>query len=1234
MSSEATEAAASGIVKIAGNTAAGALMLAREGSQGDKLGDRIQEKIDAMPELEGMPKFIELTTQFLVPFGILKPGVANLVGKGKELLPTMLTPKAREAFKLLRANPRAPSYLSPPMLTPRAAAALTSGTEQALTSGAVAATAFSGQQHRLADYLVTFPQMKNSFTEYLASDPEDTQAEGRLKNAIEFATVDAIIQGTLFLALKGIKGAAAKSAPDGDIDMALALENVKPADAKSIRQGLARPQQLQLGHKPQLALGYKPTPGVIPLGLNRGPVIDLSLKRLSEKAFEARRASVFKELDNLEAKYDANPSRVDTDLGFRKKLAKLQDQYEAFELETFRRQMAEYPAEDVAFELRQLGTRHDSDKAKVSLLINEVKKRGIQKQIKPYLEEYAQRSPDHAEILEGKLKDFRKISEEIAAERRAPGLRPEWKAQKGAIKLPDFNLDLQVKLAKSAGKFAQGAENVFGVTDPITRSIRSRLGAIDPSLQTAADRFMYEQGALHVQQAEKVMPFLNVFKKMKKADRATINEALLRVDETGKEFLKVWPVLDKYKAKYPDIRIDFDRFRAANDKLWLFANENGIKTDYRKNYFSRRPVNYEGLRDKLGLKELVDEEVTRQGVLRAGSKERFPTRQEAVQYRDVNHGGNGNIAFEAAKKEWVFTPKPKKLTTFEEREIIMEFFGRGRRGAGKLASQLPRVMDEITPEMVPFYGTLEERTLGNIQSTVYRAARNRFQGKVGGELGAAPPGYEYKLATLKQLGKIDQKGYKEAQGLFETLLSGGERSVPDWAQTTRNLINLTSIANPFSTLRQSSEWMMNAYRYGLFDAAKGLKGIRRPEITLVDLGIENIGQEFARTMVKKPGGSAAMAKAADASRWMLELTLGGTKGGKATGGWLTGFRKYDHMLKNHAINSAYQNGRRIVGNKGSKAYKNWRAEWSKAFDREEMRSLEAALKNGDKKDPALRLYLFSKLSDTQPISMGSLPEQYAKMEGGRLFYTLKTFGLTVMETSRREILRKIASGKPEQVKEGMKQFLRMTVYFGGANYGVSEAFDWALDRDPETFDPDVPLTGPSLTEQQLKILKSAPGVEGVPRGTPLIPNVIGENLPPFGKREVSSNVWDAILLSWGGSKFTARRLFSGDPDKAFMGALDLFLPPKTTDVFKGAAKIVYGKGKDIDIIYQLPFGGKPYSELMPPGIKIPFTDIELPEGKGHERKVTKRLEGLEPKEVPPRYVPPMPPKDYTPKKFP
>ena len=123
----------------------------------------------------------------------------------------------------------------------------------------------------------------------------------------------------------------------------------------------------------------------IPLGLRRGPVVDVSLKRLSNKAFENRRTLVNKEVNALEAEYDANPNRVEEDLGFRKKLAKAQDDHEAFENETFRRLVQDSPPEDVAFELRQLNARSDYDKTKIALLLDEVEKRGIGKQLEPYV---------------------------------------------------------------------------------------------------------------------------------------------------------------------------------------------------------------------------------------------------------------------------------------------------------------------------------------------------------------------------------------------------------------------------------------------------------------------------------------------------------------------------------------------------------------------------------------------------------------------------------------------------------------------------------------------------------------------------------------------------------------------------------------------------------------------------------------------------------------------------------
>ena len=151
----------------------------------------------------------------------------------------------------------------------------------------------------------------------------------------------------------------------------------------------------------------------IPLGLNRGPVVDISLKRLSDNDFQNRRGLNRKELNELEAEYDADPTRVEKDLEQRKKLAKTQDQYEAFENEAFRRLIQESHPEDVAFKLRQLNALSEYDKTKIALLLDEVDKRGIGKQLEPYLREYADQSPDHAEVLMGKLEDVRKVSEEL-----------------------------------------------------------------------------------------------------------------------------------------------------------------------------------------------------------------------------------------------------------------------------------------------------------------------------------------------------------------------------------------------------------------------------------------------------------------------------------------------------------------------------------------------------------------------------------------------------------------------------------------------------------------------------------------------------------------------------------------------------------------------------------------------------------------------------------------------------
>ena len=68
----------------------------------------------------------------------------------------------------------------------------TTGTYMA--AGAIAdATVFDPHEQRLANLVQQYPQLRNPITEYLASDPNDSAAEGRLKNALEGLVFGAVL---------------------------------------------------------------------------------------------------------------------------------------------------------------------------------------------------------------------------------------------------------------------------------------------------------------------------------------------------------------------------------------------------------------------------------------------------------------------------------------------------------------------------------------------------------------------------------------------------------------------------------------------------------------------------------------------------------------------------------------------------------------------------------------------------------------------------------------------------------------------------------------------------------------------------------------------------------------------------------------------------------------------------------------------------------------------------------
>lgn len=82
----------------------------------------------------------------------------------------------------------------------KAAPALRAATAGALTDFA----AFEGQEERLSDLIQSVPALENPVTEFLASDPEDTEIEGRLKNAIEGTGLGALAD-SVFAGIKAFK---------------------------------------------------------------------------------------------------------------------------------------------------------------------------------------------------------------------------------------------------------------------------------------------------------------------------------------------------------------------------------------------------------------------------------------------------------------------------------------------------------------------------------------------------------------------------------------------------------------------------------------------------------------------------------------------------------------------------------------------------------------------------------------------------------------------------------------------------------------------------------------------------------------------------------------------------------------------------------------------------------------------------------------------------------------------
>ncbi len=660
----------------------------------------------------------------------------------------------------------------------------------------------------------------------------------------------------------------------------------------------------------------------------------------------------------------------------------------------------------------------------------------------------------------------------------------------GQIQLPDKVVEAVGKVFEVPLKSINAVAQKSGVlSDKAIRPISSRIEELSPRMVNKLYEFELDQNMLAGSYMNKAIPFMESFKKMKPADRKLLTKHALNSDTS-----EVYTVIQRYNTKLPGMKRQFDDLRQTFDDLHKLAKKNGIDVPYRKDYLPRIMKDYDGYRKHIGVdaKSDIDKAIN----------------QAYLDKNKVPQGG-------------ALPTSPKPLTQFEEREAIRKYLeGIKYTGDGTPGFMKNRVIDKIDDDILPFYGGLEENIQNYINNVTYRVAKNKFTGKVKGV-----EGYTELLSKLKQRGKISGDDVIKINELFDARLSGGEKSIGQGAQFYRDAMYLASIGNPISTITQASEFMLNAYRNGTLNTlTTAPKTAARTGITIKDLGLDDIAKEFSDPLSQSQRGKFGVAK--EALNKTLRYTLGKVQ-----------FKRMDELMKESNLNGAFLKARKKVANVRSKEYQDFAKEMSEYYGPETKKFLDA-LKRGDANDPNVKTYLFSQLAKTQPISLSEYSEFYLRNPGARPAYFLKSFALKQLETTRRDITRKLASGNANEIHDGFRQGIRLSVLFGGGMTANNLFKDYLLDRDDK-------------------------------------PGMTGDQVPKM--ENVAGAAADAILTLFGLSRYTARRL----ADDPYYGAIDIFMPPKVTELVEvGIEAPLKGDFERAGRIIEknIPFGGKIYSQ--------------------------------------------------------
>ena len=581
-----------------------------------------------------------------------------------------------------------------------------------------------------------------------------------------------------------------------------------------------------------------------------------------------------------------------------------------------------------------------------------------------------------------------------------------------------------IKRVKS--EIAEGVDKFFG-------SISTRLGNVSPKLKAKLRRLDFDTNTKHAEDVKKVEPLLRKARKMKLNDIIDWDYA-----RKNSDIVKIYELVNRY-----NMREEYIAYRKALNTIRKEGLDVGLEIGEIEEYAPRILKDSRGFLKAIGKAEewpIYSRKLQERAYDMGISVSEMPHDMKADIISSMILGNWSGLGGTAATKQRKLKKIPAHLNQYymDSDAALMQHLYSMRKliEARKFFGKIPQKVAEMRTRLYNAQSKIRDINKQLLDQEITKEESEKLKKRLQKYIGlekeytayiakyALQRDYTENIATYV-IELIDKKEIKpEQERVVNEILNARfhEKGTRGLIQAYKNISYIDTMGSPISALTQIGDMAWPMFEYGIPATLKHAyrAAIKKSRITKEDVGVERIAQEFA--------DSGTIGNAVSKVFKWVQL------------------ERMDTIGKETLLNAALEDYQKQAKENPLKLKRKIRS----IFEGETDSVIEDLV--NDEISENVKLLTYSKLLDFQPVGLSEMPQKYLDAGNGRLFYMLKTFTLKQFDIFRRISYNKIIKGDRTEKIQGMKNLVKMAMFFVLANAGADELKDIFLRRPTDLQD--------------------------------------------------------------------------------------------------------------------------------------------------------------------------------------